>query len=47
MNTLERLLTILEFKHFIEKQTPRKGMKNFEFTVSVAVNIAGLNISKE
>jgi len=46
-NRFEKLLAILEFTHFIENQTPSgKRRKSYEFTVSVAINIAGLNISE-
>jgi len=50
-NTYEKLLVILEFTHFIKKQTnsrryAKKEVIN-EFTVSVAVNIAGLNVSMD
>ena len=50
-NTFEKLLVILEFKHFSKNQTSSKRYRNKEvineFTVSVAVNIAGLNISMD
>jgi len=48
-NTYERLLVILEFTHIVKNQTFIKRFKNKkvirEFTVNIAVNIAGLNIS--
>ncbi|MCL2858003.1 MAG: hypothetical protein FWE19_09910 [Oscillospiraceae bacterium] len=48
-NIFEKLLVILEFTHFIKNHTASRRFKNKdiinEFTVSVAVNIAGLNIS--
>ena len=49
-NTFEKLLMILEFTNFVKNQTSSKRFKNKEiineFTVNVAVNIAGLNILK-
>ena len=50
-NTFEKLLVILEFTHFSKTQTFSKRYKNKEiinkYTVGVAVNIAGLNISMD
>jgi len=47
----EKLLMILEFINFVKNQTSSKRFKNKEiineFTVNVAVNIAGLNILKD
>ena len=43
-NTFEKLLVILEFTHFTKNRNKKKEVIN-EFVVSVAVNIAGLNIS--
>ena len=46
-NTFEKLLVLLEFTYFIKNQTDSNRFKNKqiinEFTVSVAVNIAGYN----
>jgi len=50
-NTLERLLVILEFTPLSKNQTVSRRYKNKkvinEYTLSVAVNMAGLNISAE
>ena len=46
-----KLLPILEFTHFVDNNTSSRRYKNKEilkeFSVSVTVNIAGLNISKD